>query len=383
MGYTQICKLEEAFDALIFKGKQVGKTPEDLKQAGSKWTEAVWLEASRMGAKHYNDAHIADGIAFGKRAVFLCGVERSGTTLLRNLLDDHEALSVLPSEGTFISQLEPKMRLLHPSKWMEFLCREWLWRLAISDHQPPFWLLGRSTEDFSSYVDFARIFLSWWPIVERELSISITIWPQLVLQIAFEDVQQKLIPGKFKKYWVDKTPRNELYLNRLWKDLPEAKVVYITRDPEAVINSRKRMEWFTGTPVKYFIRDLQKSMKIAISERQKKRPHFLLIKYESLVSEPVATMGKLAAFLEIDYYQKLLVPTVVGNLTNSNSSFEGNDSKGEILTNTLKPPKIILTNKEMKLLQASVGSYSNLLGYKMKQQGKTESFFIRIWNRII
>ena len=125
--------------------------------------------------------------------------------------------------------------------------------------------------------------------------------------------------------WVEKTPTNERFLGRLWADFPEAKVVHVVRAPEATMASRKRLEersagsWRHGRRV---LGDLAESYRIAAARTASESPNrYRVVRYEDLVDEPLATMGKVADFLEIESLPILLRPTVAGIPSSPNSSF--------------------------------------------------------------
>lgn len=377
MGYQEIMQLEHAFDSQIFPGKQVGRTPQAQIGAGKTWANAIWEQATKEGALTYSREIVEQGLALSQEAVYLCGVERSGTTLLRNLLDNHSQLSVLPSEGTYYTHLAKKMNAIPAIDRKAFLCQEWLWRLVTSDHQPPYWLLGRSTETGSPYVDFARSFLTWWDHAAKHLS-QLTSWPSLVVQLAWADSCHQVSGNQAATLWVDKTPRNEMYLQEIWQSLPKAKIIYIARNPMAIINSRKRMDAFAGTPTKYFIQQLRQSLQQILPLQQKADPRLLVLHYEDLVVKPTETLQRIAQFLDIKYEPGLLVPTIKGQVTNSNSSFARTEKAGSILLEKTKQEQMDLTEIELDLLYAAVGKEARSFGYEMPVMGELQAFWVRL-----
>ncbi len=382
MGYQEIWQLEQAFDSQIFPGKQVGRTPQAQIDAGHKWAQSVWDQATQEGALSYSKETIEQGLALSQEAVYLCGVERSGTTLLRNLLDNHSQLSVLPSEGTYFTHITKKMNAMSALDRKAYLCQEWLWRLVTSDHQPPFWLLGRSTEAASPYVDFARAFISWWEQAEQHLQ-QISAWPSLVVQLAWAQSCQQIIGDHAAKLWVDKTPRNEMHLLEIWQSLPKAKIIYIARNPMAIINSRKRMDAFAGTPTKHFIQQLRQSLQMMLPMIKTEDSRLLVLHYEDLVAKPTETMQTIATFLGINFEPGLLVPTIKGQVTNSNSSFAKAEQAGSILLEKSKQENMALTQAELTLLHASVGKEARAFGYEMPSMSGLQAFWIRLKNGLL
>lgn len=382
MGYQEILQLEQAFDSQIFQGKQVGPTPKEQIAAGKKWAKAIWDQATLEEISPYSPEKIAQGLALSQEAVYLCGVERSGTTLLRNLLDNHSQLSVLPSEGTYFTHLEAKLKAMPASARKAYLCQEWLWRLVTSDHQPPFWLLGRSSAHASAYVDFAKSFIAWWEIASFHLK-QISFWPSLVVQLAWADTCQQFSGHEPAKLWIDKTPRNEMHLTRIWQELPKAKIVYMARKPADIINSRKRMDAFAGTPTKYFIKQLRDSVQMILKTQIATDPRLLVLHYEDLVGQAAASMDRVSKFLGIKTEPGILVPTIHGQLTQSNSSFAALEKAGMILSENQRQVKMELDAQEQNLLIAALGKQVNQLGYEMPSMNGLEAFWTRLKNGIL
>src|SRR5690348_154569 len=67
------------------------------------WSHIVWNISRDAEPYILDEQTITEGLALIDNPVFICGVHRSGTTLMRDLLDDHLQLSVLPSEGSFFT----------------------------------------------------------------------------------------------------------------------------------------------------------------------------------------------------------------------------------------------------------------------------------------
>ncbi len=99
--FEQLVARESALDAVLPRPRLRGRVPGELLTLAREWSEAVWIEAERLGPFSINQAQTSHGIEVAMRPVFVCGVHRSGTTLVRDLIDGHPALSVLPSEGSF------------------------------------------------------------------------------------------------------------------------------------------------------------------------------------------------------------------------------------------------------------------------------------------
>ena len=308
------------------------------------WSAAVWEQAEALGPAPLDPEAIERGLALAASPVFVCGAHRSGTSLVRNLLDGHPALAVLPSEGTFITNLEARLAGLLPRERAAEMGREWLRRLANPSNQPPFWLLGRSGAGASPYVDFARRLAAWWPVEGAPQ------WPLVAVALAWAG---RSGPAGLA-YWVEKTPTNERHLARLWAEFPKARVIHVVRRPEDALASHKALlgtRWRLGREVAGVYRNLARSLRIAAGQPPSDR--YLVVRYEELVAQPAEGARRLAEFLAIAPLASLQQPTVAGMPVRANSSFAGDRARA---------PQG-LTRSERALLEIMTGSTAGRLGY--------------------
>ena len=208
--------------------------------AATQWSEAIWAEAKIAGPLHLSQNEIARGLAIAHHPIHVCGVHRSGTTLVRDLLDSHPALAVLPSEGTFFTNFKGHLRRLPPESWQRHLGCDWLRRLANPIHQAPYWLLGRSTEEMSPYLEFARSLMAWWPLARENLGNRASSWPLTAVGLAYAHCTGGLQTRARTQFWAEKTPTNERFIDCLRTEMPGAMVIHVIRHPYAVFASHKQ-----------------------------------------------------------------------------------------------------------------------------------------------
>lgn len=337
---TEICELEAVLARRLPELRLEGVPSAGLKAAARRWSEAVWAAAATAGPGVLSAGDRERGLAVGGRPVFVCGVHRSGTTLVRDLLDGHPALAVLPSEGSF--RVDAGLRLVG--------C-EWLRRLANPINQAPYWLLGRSTPEGSPYVRFARSLAAWWDVVHAPL---VAVGLAYASSFGLDGVER----------WVEKTPGNERHLDRLFAEFPAAKVVHVVRHPVAVAASRKRIEEIAAGPfrARRVLRELARSYEIAASPRQ---GHYVL-RYEDLIADVEGSTRRLAAFLGIAPLPVLLRPTAAGQPTLSNSSFARDGERGRVRATAADLHAACLTDAEHRLVAARVGASASALGYRVE-----------------
>jgi len=154
--------------------------------------------------------------------VFIVGSPRSGTSLLRNILNRHPALAVC-GETHFHHYVYKRRKafgdLRNPQNRQhlvaEFLA---LWRIQRlgMDLQA---LSGRLSRDATSYRAF------------------------------FRSVLEHYAESQGKKRWGEKTPQHVLFTETLCEWYPGAVILHVVRDPRDVVASLQRMPWAANSVV--------------------------------------------------------------------------------------------------------------------------------------
>lgn len=353
--------LEQAFADQLPARRLMGRPSCALLDAAGQWAVAVWDLAVTRGPLPLDAGTIAAGLALAARPVFVCGVHRSGTTLVQQLLDGHPALAVLPAEGdglqAFGARLEGAARATGT---------EWVRRLANPSNRPPFWVLGRTTPDGSPYVECARAVLAWWPIVAARMPSVCSSRPLLVAALAYATVTGRFPGDGTAMRWVDKTPGNERSIDRLRGEFPDAVFVHVIRHPLDVLASRKRLEIdvhgaFRGR--RRIIGELVGSLRVAVDRhaRAARDASYVLVKYEALVNDPRGTVERLAGTLGVAFTGTLLEPTVAGQPASANSSWDADARPGAIVP--VATHRGDLTWSERAIVVAAAGRDARALGY--------------------
>lgn len=372
--YREILTLETAFNELLPVRKLNAAPGKALLEAAAAWSEKIREFSNHCGPAELTVGQISEGSRLARRPLFLCGVHRSGTTLLRDLLDGHPALTVLPSEGSFLTNFAAQLRVMPVAEREAFLLTRWLRRLANPINQPPYWSLGKSTATSSPYLDFARAFSAWHRFAEQHFS-SIPIWPHFALMLAYATCSRRPDGGLTASYWVDKTPTMEKYTASLWRQLPEAKFIQMVRSPQAVLLSRKHME--PGLHLRTCLRDMKLSYQAAIEQPVQHKDRYLVVHYESLCSNPISEMARITRFLGIDPHPSLLIPTVAGEPAHTNSSFNVDLPAGTIL-DIPRSRETGLSPHEEEILSAFLSGPATALGYPLRPLERTGALLTKL-----
>ncbi len=365
--FDKIIELEILFDHLLPKSRLEGLPSIELLITADQWSYAVWNAAENLEEYKISSEDYRLGVDLAKHPVFICGVHRSGTTLVRDLLDGHPQLSVLPSEGGFVSRLETPQNIQSEEQQICQLGCEWVRRLANPINQAPYWLLGRTVSDYSPYVQFARMLKAWYPVVKLELAAAKTSIQVIAAALAYQSIMIESGMHTNVLRWAEKTPTNEFNIKTLLSELPQAKIIHVIRDPLSIYTSRKRLEErilgeFRSR--KRVLKEISLSLQIAASYSEKSdKGRYLLIRYEDLVAEPTLVMEQSAEFLGIAPHPNLLQPTSAHFPTYSNSSFTKDRGASAILPEITKDRLSGLTKKECELIAAYTGGFADMLGY--------------------
>ncbi|MEJ3745114.1 sulfotransferase [Actinomycetes bacterium KLBMP 9797] len=176
--------------------------------------------------------------------IFLVGCERSGTTMLRLVLDSHSRVSCGP-ETRFLPDLE------------RVVGRDWE-RLARFGFERDDWL--RRIADFFGgiHADYAR--------------------------------------KRGKARWADKTPRYAMALPFIAEVFPDAQIVHVIRDGrDVVVSHRKRFGYWSAVKCVVKWPRVIRAARAAAQSLPAERYHEL--RYEEAVREPEKTLRALFEFL--------------------------------------------------------------------------------------
>ncbi|MGD1703489.1 sulfotransferase family protein [Dapis sp. BLCC M229] len=211
--------------------------------------------------------------------IFILGVPRSGTTLLRMMIDSHPEIMCGP-EAPWITnqQLDwaPSLRSL-----TRFLTR------------------------------------NEWGAVKAFKGVEQDLIYQLMANF-IDEIMSASARSHGKIQWAEKTPRNIIALPFLYQLFPHAKFVHIYRDGRDVALSTvgkwktipisdKKVKNNYKNALKRWVDWNQKFCKDA----KKVNLNYISIRYEDLVTSPQTEIGKLLEFLEVEWSDKVLEPHAV------------------------------------------------------------------------
>ncbi len=191
-----------------------------------------------------------------KPLIFVGGCGRSGTTLMRVILDSHPNIACGP---------EFKVTSSIMSLWAQ--CRTVFAEILKSYHL-------QAEEINGAFADLIRTLLNKYRTSAGKVRIA------------------------------EKTPGNLFFFQHLHHVFPQSPLIHVIRDGRDVVVSLLTMNWLdanTGQPVAY-TRDARKAAEYWVQAiragQQLQTEQYLEIRYEDMVCEPERTLRKLFAFLD-------------------------------------------------------------------------------------
>lgn len=303
--------------------------------------------------------------------VFVCGVGRSGTTLLTSLLDGQPGLVVLPGETHYYRSVFLGKALTRTIvNLAETANREWPKRLLGSRWVRP--VASKDRRACAAALRAWRTSVENGPVSEALVLEAVTrgyrrgnAWP------CFLSLHEALTgrPVGGASYWVEKTPGNERFVF-----LSEAmfngavRYLHVMRDPRAVVAS-----WMVGRGLSGFARDgcvvdichaWARSVHLGFGNVARCGSRYALVRYEDLVRAPQRVMAAVAALLGLTLGDDLLVPTRGGTPFAMNSSYGELRGKAYGVTTTqVARYRDVLSPGEIAAVEAALGPQMAQLGY--------------------
>ena len=231
------------------------------------------LRPSRLTASRRFRRNVA-GVRQTQFAVpFICGATRSGTTLLRLMLDAHPELAI-PGETHFVV---PMIKAT--------------WRRA------------RSADELADMIIASE---RWgdFQLEEAELRERLRAVDPLNCADAVRAFFGLYAEHQGKERWGDKTPGYVRSMRLIQKVFREARFVHIIRDGRDVALSLVPRSWGPST-----VEEAAEKWRQRIEVARRQQPHlrhYIEVHYEDLVTDTEAVLREVASFCELDYDPAML-----------------------------------------------------------------------------
>lgn len=216
--------------------------------------------------------------------IFIVGANRSGTTLLRLILNAHPRIAI-PDELAYFNW---NFRRASFTPWQAPSCSRSQYNQFVDR------FLNRNEEVLAPLaIETLRneILSAASPNLRHPYAHSLRAWAEQF--------------GKAR--WGEKTPGNLFYVDIIYDMFPEARFIYLMRDPRAGVHSMNRSVLFAHDSVinalnrRKYMQDGLALLRDTVPADQR-----MLLKYETLVATPEETTRDVCNFLGEDFAPQML-----------------------------------------------------------------------------
>lgn len=202
---------------------------------------------------------------------FVVGVPRSGTTLLRLMLDAHPELAI-PHETHFLPA-------------------------ALRDPQAPRESFFRLLTEFPTWKDLKTPAERFEEALHRVEPFSVPDGLRAFYRLYAE--------AHGKPRWGDKSPPYLLHMQTIHNALPEARFVHILRDGRDVALSLRPLWFAPGKSMEALANQWVQQITEARGQGQG-TPFYLEVRYEDLIEAPARELQRICRFLDLPYAPEML-----------------------------------------------------------------------------
>jgi len=215
--------------------------------------------------------------------VFIVGMSRAGTTLLSRMVDAHSDIAIFPETWMYV--VLDRLGCLEEfrSPWQSALFFNEVWENLTRYRDPAARVVAREAARGAGY-----------------LGPSARLLEQLGRAYARE---------RNAKIWGEKTPGHALWLPQIRALFPQARILFMVRDPRDVLVSYDE-RWDEGRRDTRYIVRTASLLKYFLSHLLR-RPAFPpeqvhWVRYEGLAANPAAELQRVCNFLGVDFQDSML-----------------------------------------------------------------------------
>jgi hypothetical protein len=268
--------------------------------------------------------------------IFIVGMPRSGTKLLRELLNQHSEVSIPRAETNFLPYFAKNFY-----KYGDLSNR--------SNFNRFYYDISRTT--FFSYIAGAK---QIWDIEQWYKSVEATDFSISSVLSAFYELHAK---NEQKSIWGDKTPSHIGQIPLIKTLFPSSKIIHIYRDVrDYCLSMRKAWGKNIYRASERWVEDIERCQRDGSAVGSNS---YLELQYETLIDNTEKEIRKVCDFCNIQFEKQMIVPRYAVEKVG--------DAKGhfKVLKGNYNKWKKQLTPKEVRKIEEISGSLMNSLGYSV------------------
>ena len=303
------------------------------------------MTEAKQNSEHSTVHPIQPNSASPPRPLFVVGVQRSGTTMLRLMLDSHPDLAV-PFETGFITVFFQKL--------VEY------GDLSIGENR------DKLVHDICHYHKVKQGHLIPDPSQLRHTGV--TSYRGLV-----ECIMSEYAATQGKSRWGDKTPFYITDIDVLHEIFPDCRIIHLVRDGRDVAVSQRKVSWASANTVR-IAEDWRWKVTLARKIGNVLGRQYLEVRYEDLVLNTEAALRNICHFAELTFSEKMLLYHESGSERMPEKSMKWHRT-------SVRPPdkdkieqwKRLLPVPDQILFEEVAGDALEMMGYVVERRGRTLS----------
>lgn len=259
--------------------------------------------------------------------LFLVGAPRSGTTLIRALLNAFSGVFILPDEF----QVLPKFARLYEQNAKAGEVSKFLEATNFAGHlrEKDAWLDACTLQHVAREPTAADAFRS------------------LVHSLAAQQSKEKVV------YWGDKTPENVFQLKLIHQLWPQAKVLQMVRSPVDTVVSMNCAWGRSAIRSSVICRDAARA---GLEQTYFAKEQYRIVKYESLLDDPSRTLKELGAWLSVPIDLSIVNRVATGE--------RWGDARDSIGVHTPYEARVARDERQTRLVESICRNEMIALGYE-------------------
>jgi hypothetical protein len=285
------------------------------------------------------------------RPIFIGASPRSGTTLLRTMLNTHPDIAI-PRETRFL---------------------------------PYVWENRKRFGDLSVQANRRRlakvIFMAQWTRADRldtpvDAAVDRLIAGPPTLGSLLGTCFEMYADAHGKKRWGDKRPMYARYLDAIFAMFPDAQFINVVRDPRASVASMRKLGWFDKQVAPGL--DLwDRSLRAVEPWRSRLCPdQYVDVRYEDLVSRPEEALASVAEFLGIAADDVAVMLTYHENVDETAKKYHSRLSLPPT-TDRIRSWEESLEPGEVAFIERTAARHMERFGYEPTQAGPVSRELVR------
>lgn len=304
------------------------------------------------------------------KPIFILGSHKSGSSLLRSLLDGHKSLYVVPTEAHFFQ---------YYGFWVDYRLRYSLPR--IMDRQDVI-------ENFVSFIKKKNAHKDEYADSILEDRFDVEKFKELFQQSDFKDPKKCFetyisaiyfalegSPLPSRKRVVEKSVENAEFAVFLQKMFPDCSFIHIIRNPYASLVAIRKSKTRRRFPtLADYVFSLQNSYYYLLKNLNL-LDNYHLIKFEDLVSNPESEMQKICNRIGIEYSEEVSFPTLMGQDWKGNSS--NKQSFEKVSNKPVSSWRQSVTDLEIQLVNDYMAPVIDIFGYERLTASMKKYFPVR------